>query len=166
MKTKQEAKLLYISPLVLISNAIRYSHATWDKRDSEFVFKCKYCGYCIEELKAPVDKKTGKYYCRNCSMVEPYVINDGYLDDNNFNLIKRVGFKLKHHSVLEHSMITYHLKLSQKALLEATRHRIGVSWTVTSSRYALKKINIELEPTGDKNIDTTVYDSLFMIMKI
>jgi flavin-dependent thymidylate synthase len=120
MKTKQEVKLLYISPLVLISNAIRYSHANWDKSDS----------------------------------------NEDIIGDNDFNLIKRVGFKLKHHSILEHSMITYHLKLSQKALLEATRHRVGVSWTVTSSRYALKKINIELEPTGDENIDTTVYDVL------
>jgi thymidylate synthase ThyX len=153
MKTKQEVKLLYISPLVLISNSIRYSHATWDKRGSEFIFKCKYCGYCIDESKARVDEETGKYYCRNCSMVEPYVIDDAYLDGKDFDLIKRVGFKLKHSSVLEFGSIIFNVKMSTKALLEESRHRIGISQTVTSSRYSLRKIELEYEPTGDEEID-------------
>jgi len=109
MNTKQEVELLYATPLYLISNGIRYSHANWK----------------------PMEK----------------------FDNEDLELIKRVGFKLKHESVLEHSLISYHLKLSQKALLEATRHRIGVSWTVTSSRYALRKIDVELEPTEDKEVN-------------
>ena len=127
MKTKQEVKLLYISPLSLISNAIRYSHYTFDKSDTKDL---------------------------------------NFIGKKDLELIKKIGFKLKHESVLEHSIIVFHLKLSQKALLEATRHRIGISWTVTSSRYALRKINIENEFTGDNDIDNFITEFIKKIKNL
>jgi thymidylate synthase ThyX len=121
LKTKQQVRLLHISPLWLIANGIRYSHATWDKSDSVAV-----------RVFDRFDSKLGK---------------------KDFELIKRVGFKLKHESVLEMSQIVFDVKMSQKALLEESRHRIGISKVATSSRLALKKIEIEMEPTGDEDID-------------
>ncbi len=118
MQTKQQVRLLHISPLWLIANGIRYSHATWDKSDS----------VAIDNINKEIGEK-------------------------DFELIKRVGFNLKHESVLEMSQIVFDVRMSQKALLEESRHRIGVSQVVTSSRYALKKIEIEMELTGDEEID-------------
>ena len=106
-------KLVYTSPLVLIYNAINYSHGNQHKNKS---------------ITEPVGK-------------------------DELNLIKKVGFHLNHSSVLEHSLIVYDVELSTKALLELSRHRIGVSMTVSSSRYALDKIGINIEPVGDSQID-------------
>jgi len=114
MKTKQSVKLIHVSPLWLISNAIHYSHNNHYKSDSENIF---------------------------------------LLGNKDFNLIKRVGFHMNHSSVLEHSLIVFDIKLTQKALLEFTRHRIGVSYTVTSSRYSLDTIGIEFEQNDDMSVD-------------
>jgi len=75
------------------------------------------------------------------------------LGSKDFDLIKRIGFHKFHSSVLEHSLLVFHVELSTKALLEWTRHRIGVAYTVTSSRYALDSMGIKLELTGDTKID-------------
>jgi len=42
---------------------------------------------------------------------------------------------LKHGSVLEHVQYTFECKLSRTALMQLTRHRIGVAYTVESQRY-------------------------------
>ena len=120
MITKQEVKLLFSSPLWLISNGIRYSHNNHDKSDSENIF---------------------------------------LLGEKDYDLIKRIGFHMNHSSTLEHSLIVYNIKLTQKALLEFSRHRVGLSMTVTSSRYALGSMGIEFEPTGDKYIDNLLDDT-------
>lgn len=116
LEKEKHVKLIYISPLSLISNAIRYSKATWDKSDTD--------GFTIGE--------------------------------KDLDLIKRVGFNMNHKSVLEQSTITYDLKCSTKCLLELERHRVGVSMTVTSSRYALDKVQIEFEPTGNPRVDAII----------
>jgi thymidylate synthase (FAD) len=71
----------------------------------------------------------------------------------DYDLIKRVGFHMNHSSVLEHSLITFHVELSTKALLEFTRHRIGIAYTVTSSRYALDTMGIEFEDVSHKLVN-------------
>jgi len=67
------------------------------------------------------------------------------ISESDLKLIERVGFHMNHESVLEHSLLIFDIKMSTKALLEESRHRIGVSQTVTSSRYALRKINVLFE---------------------
>ena len=47
-------------------------------------------------------------------------------------------------------IIIFNVNLTQKALLEASRHRYNISMTVTSSRYALDSMGIEFEPIEDK----------------
>ena len=75
--------------------------------------------------------------------------DNNLIGSKDFNLIKRIGFHMNHSSTLEHSLIVFHIKLSTKALLELSRHRIGLSMTVTSSRYALDSMGIEVEPTEE-----------------
>lgn len=54
-------------------------------------------------------------------------------------LIKRI-ITSGHESTLEHSLITFKIKISRGCLQELSRHRVGVSPSVQSTRYTLKKI--------------------------
>lgn len=71
----------------------------------------------------------------------------------DMSLAKRVAFGYNHNSVLEHSLIVFDVKASSKFLLELSRHRVGVSMTVKSSRYTLRKSALEYEKTNYEKID-------------
>lgn len=64
------------------------------------------------------------------------------LGSKDFDLIKRVGFKYKHESVLEFADIVYHIECSRAMLQELARHR-HISLTVKSTRYTLKELKKE-----------------------
>jgi len=135
VEKEKNVKLIYSSPLWLIANGIRYSHNNHHLSDTE---------------------KTRKEFIAKTISEDGYVnmseVNN-LIGEKDFNLIKKVGFHMNHSSTLEHSLIVFDVKLSTKALLEWTRSRIGVAYTVTSSRYALDTMGIELEPTGDIKVD-------------
>jgi len=57
----------------------------------------------------------------------------------DYGLIKRVGFKMKHESVLEPMQFIWDLEMSTKTLLALSRHRVGVSLTMRSTRYTTSK---------------------------
>ena len=135
MKTKQSVKLISATPLWLIANAIRYSHNNHHLSDTDDARK-QYINDNIIE--------SGDYN---------YSVAENIIGEKDFNLIKRVGFKMKHESVLEFGTLIFDVNMTTKSLLEESRHRIGISKTVTSSRYALNKIDIIFEPTDDKDID-------------
>jgi thymidylate synthase (FAD) len=87
-------------------------------------------------------------------------------------LIKTVINK-GHTSTLEHSLITYELNGISRALLqELSRHRIGVSPSVESTRFTFKKIlqgdDIEnlLVSSGDEDIDNANIEHMEKIKKI
>jgi flavin-dependent thymidylate synthase len=75
------------------------------------------------------------------------------LGDKDLMLIRKIAFGKNHSSVLEHSMIIFNVNCSAKCLLELSRHRIGVSMTVTSSRYALRKIQLKYEKTRNQKVN-------------
>jgi thymidylate synthase (FAD) len=54
-------------------------------------------------------------------------------------LIKRIGVKLKHESILEFLTYIWDVELSTKTLLAFSRHRVGISLTMRSTRYTTKK---------------------------
>lgn len=61
------------------------------------------------------------------------------LGEKDQDLIKRIGVKSKHESVLEHIIFEFRIKdISRACLQEIARHRMA-SITVRSSRYTLKK---------------------------
>ena len=131
--------LLYASPLWLISNGIRQSHDTTDKNDSYWldasITDCPYCGsdnIKLSSLSTSGSTMTG--LCLDCKANLQM-----HVGEKDYNLIKRVGFKFKHESVLEHSLIVYEFEASRALLQELSRSRIGVSLTIKSSRYTIKK---------------------------
>jgi len=108
-------KLIYITPLWLIANGIRYSHDNHYLSDSEnilFIYNIK-------------DKDFNEEF--------------NGIGSKDFDLIKRVGFKMKHESVLRHSLIVFELEASRALLQELSRHCVGVEPTVKSTRYTLMK---------------------------
>jgi thymidylate synthase (FAD) len=131
-------KLTYSTPLYLISKGIRYSHNNHHLSDTEEAKK--------------------QYVYRN--MVDGEDINQCLLEritgSKDYDLIKRVGFHMNHSYTLEHSLIVFDVKTTTKFLLEESRHRIGVSQTVTSSRYALDVIDIEYEPTRKQDVNEMI----------
>jgi len=148
MKTKQSVELIHYTPLWVVANAIRYSHSNHDKSDTKTVKVCPAC-----EQNVDIEYIDQEFKCNSCGEVFTKHKEIIVLGPKDFDLIKRVGMKMKHESVLEFGTLVFDVKMSTKALLEAERHRVGISMTVTSSRYALNKIEILFEPTGDPEID-------------
>jgi thymidylate synthase (FAD) len=115
-------KLIYSSPLNLISNGIRYSHANHNKSDTE-----------------QIGKDT--------------------IGSKDYDLIKRIGFKYKHESVLEHSLLIFDIECSRALLQELARHR-HQSLTVKSSRYTLKEL-LEIPKESIDNLE--VFDKFLFL---
>jgi len=107
----KKVKLIYSTPLWLISNATRYSHDNHHLSDS-------------------------RVFYRNNGKIETT------LGSKDFNLIKKVGFKFKHMSVLEHSLLVFDIECSRAVLQELSRQRL-ISMTVKSTRYTLKELKNE-----------------------
>ena len=104
--------LLFHSPLWLASHAIRMSHDSHDKSDTEFV----------------VHGSNG------------YKEKLGITGDKDKLLIERIGNKLKHKSVLEQLVYWFDIDgISRACLQELARHRTA-RLTVKSSRYTLKEL--------------------------
>jgi thymidylate synthase (FAD) len=57
----------------------------------------------------------------------------------NSNLLHNLSWVHHHESVLEHTVLTYHIVCSRGVLAELTRHRIA-SYSVKSTRYCMKDI--------------------------
>jgi len=104
------AKLLYSSPLWLAAHSCRMSHDNHDKSDT------------IEHFDVVDGMSLGKA-----------------IGPKDRALIARVGNKLKHSSILEMLTYTWDVEMSTKTLLAFSRHRIGISLTMRSTRYTTKK---------------------------
>jgi len=145
-------KLLYYTPLWLMARAIRQSHYNFHLSDTPQInSKAEYiCPLCGDDLVASCD---GYIACINPECDYEIYREEDFIGAKDFDLIKRVGFHMNHSRVLESSLITFNIKLSTKALLEESTHKVGLTQVTTSSRYALDIIDIEFEKTGDKKID-------------
>jgi len=61
------------------------------------------------------------------------------IGDKDRALIDRVGNKMKHSSTLEFLNYVWEVEMSTKTLLAFTRHRVGISMTIRSTRYTTQK---------------------------
>ena len=130
-------KLLHCSGIEEIIQAIRTCYLSNDLSDS------------YKEDLAPgyVQPASGEKYLGN------FIVGE-----KDKKLIKDI-IKFGHTSTLEHSRITFQIELSRGCLQELSRHRIGVSPSVQSTRYTLKKIiktedlNSFLFNSGDEAVD-------------
>lgn len=97
-------------------------------------------------------------------------IND-ILGEKDKGLLKSI-INSKHESTLEHSLLTFDVSGISRALLqELSRHRIGVSPSVESTRYTIKKIlnnNISdcLISTGNAKLDTLNKTHMEQLLKL
>jgi flavin-dependent thymidylate synthase len=169
-QTKQSVELKCATPLWLIANAIRYSRDNHHLSDSIPILRK--LGKKIENINCPLCggemiscKTTGSKWF-NCSACGHAIKKCEHIGPKDYDLIKRVGFHMHHDSTLEHSKIVFDVKMAQKALLEESRHRIGVSQTVTSSRYALDIMGVEFEPTRKDDINAVMEDYRQEIIKL
>ena len=134
-------KLIHYTPLWVAANAIRMSHANHDKSDSWRInpddAKCPNCGCqilpCSEDHLA----------CTNCDY---HCTLDGHLGSKDMSLIKRVALKMHHESTLEFLNYVWDLEIDLKSLLQLSRHRVGVSMTIRSTRYTTGKLLKDEEP--------------------
>jgi len=168
--SKQSVELKYVSPLALIADGIRYSRANHQKSDSWAILErvsvdqqllCSRCGNPLKNDS--FNYCNGQKCCEKCDIC--YTIED-HIGPKDLDLIKRIGFHARHESVLEHSLIVYEVKMSTKALLEESRHRIGVSQVVTSSRYALDVIDIEFMETKNDFVNQMLKNHKKQIMAL
>jgi len=102
---------------------------------SEFAARTCYNSYnqseniAIERVKNKVND-----YVSDCN------IKEELYDIENSELLKQLSFVHFHHSVLEHSYITFYIKnISRGVLQELVRHRIA-SYSVKSTRYTLDNL--------------------------
>ncbi len=129
-------KLIYVTPLWLIANGIRYSHDNHYLSDSHRISGKEKVSCLNCEGVNQWNNLFGNLECKNCGY---RMFEDDHIGYKDFDLIKRVGFKMKHESVLEHSLIVLEIEASRALLQELSRHRIGISPTVKSTRYTLLK---------------------------
>ena len=86
---------------------------------------------------------------------------DGICGPKDRDLIDRIGIKLHHESTLEMIDYIWDVEFSTKTLLGLTRHRIGVSMCVRSTRYTTHKLlkaddlSIFIEPSGNQAVDAS-----------
>jgi len=86
----------------------------------------------------------------------------GYGADSTKGLerIDRVCNKLQHSSMLRFVQYIFEVKLSTSALLEWTRHQVGVDYAVKSTRYCTKQDGDALQTAYSRNdIVNTMLDS-------
>lgn len=111
-------KLLNITPLDLIVTGIRTCYSSQDKSDSFY----HNVGY-----RNDIDANIAKFT----------------LGEKDKALIKNI-IKSSHHSCLEHSSITFSIEgISRTLLQEFSRHRIGISPSIKSTRYTLSELKHE-----------------------
>lgn len=123
----KNATLKYYSPITLISEAIRYSKATWEKTDS--FGDCPVCN--DESVEYNVKERSFDKMCRACgddfqelspeeqeNIYNEIQVTEYFLGNDDRALIERVAFNMFHQSVLSHSLITFNVTGSTKFLLD------------------------------------------------
>lgn len=90
IETATDATLTFSTPLWLISNGIRYSHNNHHLSDSKFNYLCLKCG------NETIGTMGERLFCSECGSEYTNSYNCVELGEKDYNLIKRVGFKLKH----------------------------------------------------------------------
>ena len=125
------------TPLQVCAKAIRKCWDSNDKSDSDKI----YCSECNEDITDENIRvyEDNMHECSYCGRdMYPKYVKCGSKD---MELIRRVGIKNHHESVLEHLVMNFTIDNFPRAVLqEFSRHRIGVSPSIMSSRYTLKKI--------------------------
>lgn len=92
--------------------------------------------------------------CWKSEMLSDTDISEDILGEKDQALIRNI-IKFGHTSTLEHSLITFDVSgISRAVLQELSRHRVGVSPSVESTRYTLRRILEDSEDVSDHLVKT------------
>lgn len=181
MKTSMEVILLNNTPLSICAKAIRKCWASEVKSDSykgcpecgshvvteDNIDSYDYLGSDDHQLPYRNDLKSYDAVCLNCDLLirhKEMLIN--ICGEKDKDLIKRVGIKNNHSSVLRHLNYTFEINnIDTKSVLAFTRHKAGVDFSIQSTRFTVKKRkdDISYTPTGDNRIDTKLDDIMELV---
>ena len=137
--------LLFNTPLLYAASAIRMSKDNHHLSDSHVVATgCIGCNALMHDGSC---SENAQDTCENYNTFYKTKV----IGEKDKALIDRVGVKMHHESTLEMVDYIWDVELSTKTLLALTRHRIGVSMCVRSTRYTTHKLlkNIELFDLND-----------------
>ena len=98
-------------------------------------------------MKAKLLHHTPLFYAANAARMshdnhnksDTDYLNRDVIGKKDYDLVRRVGFKMKHESTLEPIQYIWDCEFSTKTLLALSRHRIGISLTMLSTRYTTSK---------------------------
>jgi len=76
--------------------------------------------------------------------------------DTNINFLRKYGITKGHESILEHVKFTFRLKMPRNVLQQLSRHRVGISPSVKSTRYTINNMINKYKVMNDS---VTNYDS-------
>jgi len=132
-----KVRLFFATPLSLVAFGVRMSRDTLSKSET-LSYTCRCCN---EKTKIEDFFYQYRFKCSVCGCKE--TLKELPIDRKDFELIDRVGNKLKHSSVLEHAVVSFHIDgISRAVLQQLSRHRTA-SLTVKSTRYTLKELKKE-----------------------
>ena len=91
----------------------------------------------------------------------------GSTTEKGIERIDRVCNKFQHSSMLRFMQFIYEIELSTSALLEFTRHQVGVDYAVMSTRYCTKQNidNIEYELSNNDKVNELLNENLELLKK-
>lgn len=78
----------------------------------------------------------------------------------NISFIREIGLLKKHESILEHCFLTFHLEFPRNVLQEISRHRIGVSPSVESTRFTLNALRFMLDNSNDDGVLSYIQENI------
>lgn len=120
-------------------------------------------GFKVAELAIRMSKDSFKSFTELGVVCDEYFLGKSIKDNFAYYMtkikedpefVKKIGltkykpFGVMHSSVLEHVTLSFYLKFPRNVLQELSRHRVGVSPTVRSTRYTLNQL-IEVYERGD-----------------
>lgn len=155
-----KAVLLNSAPVILSELGARKCYDSYNKLNIDFVkdnidfYKNMFSeDENIQEYLKDMEQldQLKPYFIRKLLKKHPKQLIDNCIP--NIDFIRKIGIHDGHESVLEHTTLTFDLEFQRNVLQEISRHRIGVSPSVKSTRYtitALKKKYQEYKST--KNI--------------
>jgi thymidylate synthase (FAD) len=91
-----------------------------------------------------IDNGIGKCYDKGC-----------YLPDTKkaYGRIDRVCNKMRHSSMLRFVHYIFDVEISTSVLLELSRHQVGNAFAFMSTRYCIKSIDINVEPSRSELVN-------------
>ena len=153
------AKLISATPLSLIELSARNCYDSFG--GVKLDIKGLYAEYDEDIYDIPnrdTLSKLRKKHGRDYDAIRVDLIEYGLLFDYtnyiipNTKFIREIGINKNHSSILEHGVLHFRLEFPRNVLQEISRHRVGVSPSIKSTRYTLTRLKKLYDETPINNV--------------